>query len=194
MRGGSRCRCGCTQLPGSIALRSRWTGSPMPWRFRLRRRRALSARIRGEEVEVGTPVSQRARGHPTSLRSGSAFLASHDPSTIRSAPGTAAAYRIAAWNSPQFDRSHGARRMSDVDVRQRPDGRGEGEEPGGARVPPGRSGSRRVARGLPRAAARVPDREGPRADHRAGAPPHVPRPLGGRPGERAGSTAASGSR
>ena len=37
-------------------------------------------------------------------------------------------------------------------------------------------------------------REDPRADHRARARPHVPRALAGRPGERPGSTAASGSR
>ena len=74
------------------------------------------------------------------------------------------------------------------------DGRRQGQEPGRARVPPGRAGGGRVADPGARAPPRVPAREDPRADHRARARDHVPRAVDGRPAARSRSTAASASR
>ena len=57
------------------------------------------------------------------------------------------------------------------------------KNPGGAGVPPGGAGGRRVARPRARAPPRVPPRAHPRADRRARARGHVPRAVGGRPGQ-----------
>ena len=67
-------------------------------------------------------------------------------------------------------------------IRRRIYGQTQGQEPGRARVPPGRDGSRGVSRSRHRQAPRVPQDEGPRAHLRARARDHVPRAVGRRQG------------